>query len=99
MACQAWHGGVAGATERRQCLSLLCKPGRADRGKYSTDLCMRPRMLPMSLSVLGAGQGLQIVGLAALLIRLSLWLGLLSHRRRLSSDNCEVSTLPIEARA
>lgn len=53
----------------------------------------------MSLFLLGAGQGLQIMGLAALLIRLSLWLGLLSHRRRLSSDNCEATALPIEARA
>lgn len=60
---------------------------------------MRFWVQSMSLSVLGAGQGLQIVGLAALLIRLSLWLGLLSHRRRLSSDNCEDTALPIEARA
>ena len=52
-----------------------------------------------SLSILDAGEGLQIVGLAALLIRLSLWLGLLSHRRRLSNDTCEATTLPIEARA
>lgn len=32
------------------------------------------------------GTGLQVVGLAALLVRLSVWLGLLSHRRRLSGD-------------
>ena len=92
------HGSVA---EQKQ---LLCKPRHADLGPDRQGSTAQISACvfacnPCSLSVLGAGQGLQIVGLAALLIRLSLWLGLLSHRRRLSSDNCEDTTLPIEARA
>lgn len=46
-----------------------------------------------------AGAGLQVIGLAALLVRLSLWLGLLSHRRRQSSDVDPSShALPVQAR-
>ncbi len=47
-----------------------------------------------------AGAGLQVIGLAALLVRLSLWLGLLSHRRRQGSDGDPAShALPVQARA
>ncbi|KAK9822361.1 hypothetical protein WJX81_001318 [Elliptochloris bilobata] len=54
-------------------------------------------LVARDLSVLAAvGAGLQIVGLAALLVRLSIWLGLLSHRRRLSTDSDAPDVLPIQ---
>lgn len=45
---------------------------------------------------LPTGTGLQVVGLAALLVRLSVWLGLLSHRRRLSGDGDAPPALPVQ---